>query len=1368
MEPKSFIPIDRRRAISRDEGLHDYVDGAVLFADIGGFTGIAEKLAHELGAVLGAEELTYHLNRIFSVMIMHVHACHGSVIYFNGDAITCWFDSDHCRGAVYCALTMQKQLADFSEVVFSNGSRIRLGFKISVCSGQARRFLIGDPGIQVMDFIGGKLLNRVAAAEELIQSDNIIIGAELLSFFGNSIDIKEWISSAEGEHFAVGIDLLENFEPTSLEEDVLLTKTECKPWIHRHVYYKILSQNKGFIAEFRSPAIIFMNFEGIDYDKDRDAGLKLDAFIKKVQNVFNRYEAILLQVIFGDKGSYIYGAFGPLISHENDIFRAVEASIKLTELETEFDYVSNIRIGINRGEVYAGTYGSGARRTFGILGNEVNIAARLMGLANPGNILVTEAIEKTASSVFNFETIGIQSFKGLRNPLPVFRVSPQQPQDARLSIKHDTTYPMLGRDAELNILENHLHLLKKGDGSIVVIEGDAGIGKSRLIADLVERSDTFKIPVLMAAGDSINSATSYYAWRDIFRKIFNIDQIDHIAATTMRIEGKLRHDPFLITHMPLLNAVLPLNIPENEATRLLTGKSRSDKSLNFLTLIISERISQLSGPLLLILEDAHWFDSSSWALASQLRESLPAIMIVVVTRPKDNHINQKIADLKRSANATEIRLEPLNTDDVVSLVRQRLSAGQLPQEFIDILKEKGDGNPFFCEEIAYSLRDSGLIAVEDGIFRLSAKANLRQGVVSTYVRDIITSRIDGLLVAQQSVLKTASIIGRVFSFSMLRDIYESDSAETQLLGHLDSLDQLSIIQKLYNGIDLSYMFRQILTQEVIYNLMLFSQREKLHREVAGWYEKKYAGELAAYCQVLAYHFERSDDKSRAISYLESSGEMALQNYANEEAVAFYSRLLKLVDANGFQLTNIKKAQCEFKLGEAWVNLLNYPEGSKHIVKGLSLAYKPIPSSKAGLILGITWQVTLQALCRLFPKKFVGRKADQKAILQMVSRAYENLTEIYFVTGKHIPSYYTGFCLLNVSEAVGTSPELARSYASLGAGIGFVPLHKLADIYCDKALQTLDDIDDLPTRCYTKTVVGLYYGGMGRWEKSQELITDAIGKSEQIGDSRRNSDALSVLIPMNYFTANFSAGEALSRELYELNRGTPYLHNLCESLYLLTGFLLEFEYYDEADQTLGEFEHILSENEEISDKFLLMGLWSLKTIYYLRKQEYQQCANTALDIMQIASKYSPSFFSSLMGFSCPADIFLSLWELGFGSDEMPVRKYCKKGLRLIDKFSNIFPIGKPRALLLRGRFCHIQKKYAKAMALWTTGAALAAKMKMPYEHGLILFEMAKHLDLNNPERRRQLTESICIFENCGASYSLSLAKQALGERFDVRG
>ncbi|MDQ2696783.1 MAG: AAA family ATPase [Pseudomonadota bacterium] len=893
MHLSPYVPMDRLHALAGCRELPDRATGSVLFADICGFMALTESLAASLGPRRGSEELAVRLNQVYDALIAEVHQYGGSVISFAGDAVTCWFDDRRGAAAgraVACALAMQRAMDPFAG----------LSLKVGMASGPARRLRVGDPAIHYLDTLAGATVARMAVAEGLAGEGEVVVDNPTVVLADGSLHLSAWRSDPlSGERFAVAGGLKQPVSPRPWPPLALPAAEAMRPWLLPPLYERLRQGLGEFLTELRPAVALFLRFAGIDYDADPEAGRKLDAYVCWVQRLVAHYAGIVVQLIVGDKGSYLVAAFGAPVAHEDDARRAVAAALQIARPPPALDFVPPPQLGISQGIMRTGAYGGTLRRTYGVLGDDVNVAARLMQHAAPGQVLASGRVRKAAARAFAWEALPPVQIKGRRQPVTVFH-----PRGPAQGVTRTAT-AMVGREAEWAPLAARLHDLRRGRGGLVLIEGEAGIGKSRLVDEVIWRARRLDITPLAGAGDAVEQATSYHAWQGVFRQLFQLDKSvdaaeaglrqagaelaeEQIAAVAAALQARV---PDLAHLTPLLNVVLPLELADNAATAAMTGEVRAEYTQRLLAALINDAARR--APQVLIMEDAHWLDSASWGLIRRLARIKGPLLLVIATRPPAEPISADYARLIKTPGLLHLRLATLAPEAIQRLLCERLGVAELPPPVAEFIRDKAEGSPFFSEELAYALRDTGLIRIEAGACRLApGVADLRSLSFPDTIEGVIISRIDRLPPPTQLTLKVASVIGRLFAYRLLLAIHPIAADKPRLLAELADLERLDLTPLDAPEPERVYVFKHIITQEVAYNLLSFAQRRALHRAVAQWYEGRQGKDRSAHDALLAYHWSRAEAWPQALACHEAAGDAAARLYAYNEAHRHYSEGLE--------------------------------------------------------------------------------------------------------------------------------------------------------------------------------------------------------------------------------------------------------------------------------------------------------------------------------------------------------------------------------------------------------------------------------------------------------------------------------------------
>ena len=914
----AYIPLDRRLALVEGRQLPERTSGAALFADVSGITPLTEMLVRELGSRRGAEELTLHLNTLYSALIEQVHRYGGAVVNFAGDAITCWFDADNGLQATTCALALQRAMQPFAELQLRSGAMVALAIKVSVTVGPARRFLVGDPDIQVIDVLAGSTLDRMGIAGRYTEKHEVVVDAQTVERLGPDLQVTGWRTDPQtGERFAIVGQLHSPGRVVPQVAELALREAQVRPWVLPPVYARLQAGQEAFLAELRPAVSLFLGFSGLNYDGDPGVGEKLDAFVRGVQYVLAQHDSYLFQVLTGDKGSYLYAAFGAPQSYDDDPARAIAAAFALRGLPSGLHFISGVQIGVSMGQIRAGAYGSPARCTYGILGDEVNVAARLMSAAHPGQILISQHVAEGAARAYRSEYLDTIPLKGKRQPMQVFQ--PYGRQTATLGgWTPAQPAPLVGRDTEIRQIGGLLDAVVGGQGQILRLEGKAGVGKSRLAAHLTQMARDRDFQIAAGACPSTGGDELYAPWQQAFRALFSLSNdpagrnlLSWVKSQVNHIQAVVEHGyPDMLPRLPLVGDLLNLPVPDNAVTSALDPRVRQQWLFTLAVELAQGRAA--TKPVLFLIEDAQWMDEASLGLALSLGWALAdaAILLVLVQRPVEKPL---LADLSRLSYHHALSLDELSPEGIAALVAHRLN-GRVSPLALALIQARVQGNSFFAQELADALRSSGdlvqagdewtlspaivtklrragCLRRSDGTWALVEDAPLSAVDldVPASVHGVLLSRIDHLPNEAQMTLKVASVIGPVFDFTLLAHTHPGQVEHKALFEQLKLLETQDLLQQDMTLSGLVGAFRHTIVQEMIYGTLLEAQRQELHRAAGAALEQMQPDAVGK----LAFHYSRGGARDKALVYLERAARKAQKDYANETALTWYAQALTL-------------------------------------------------------------------------------------------------------------------------------------------------------------------------------------------------------------------------------------------------------------------------------------------------------------------------------------------------------------------------------------------------------------------------------------------------------------------------------------------
>jgi class 3 adenylate cyclase/tetratricopeptide (TPR) repeat protein len=885
------------------EGWQESIEAVMLFADVSGFTRMSETLAR-LGKE-GAEELTRVLNDYFGAMIDLVRAYGGFVVKFGGDAMTCQFPGGE-RGlalAAACGLAMQDAMGTFG-AVRTQGGTFALQMKIGISGGPSLFMSVGRSDRGLEHVLMGRPLDRMAEAEHCAAPGEVVVDATC-PYSTAEMWRRSGITPVEerGDFWLLRSSSPDVPLPSPSEmEDALFSDgdgapllNELIPFIPRSVYDQITAGHWRFVGEHRRVVSLFVKFAGLDYADTAQVGAHLQTYFVAVQEIVQRYGGRLNRVITGDKGSLLHLIFGAPVAHEDDERRAVLAALAVDEVvrtRDELSFISHQCIGVASGYVFAGNVGSDRRREYTVMGDVVNLSARLMQAAEPGTILLDARTFQRVEAEIDTESLGPLSVKGKAEPVSVWRALGVRQRDRwRQNTADDwlRASPMVGRREEMAMAREIIAKAVQGQGQLLVIDGEAGVGKSRLLAEVAALARERGMVGLGGTCLSHGSQTPYLPWIELLRRYFDVDTSpdDKSAGARLAVIRRILTEIGLGAWTPLVGQMLGFNVPDTPVMAAMSAELRQQRLFNLVLNLLRYRAGQ--APLLLVFEDLHWADTVSLNLLNYVARNIAdyPIVLVGVHRP-----TLELESWRTFGHYHALTLTDLPAEDALQLARVRLGMDELPPALTTLLlRGESRVNPFFVEEIINTLIDRDLLVAKgDGAgYRLVGDLNAVDMPES--VQALVMSRIDRLDERSKLAVKVASVIGRTFKEEMLRAIFPVPIAAEALHASLTRLNGLDLTPVDKPAPEWEYIFKHIITQEVAYESLLYAHRRELHCNIGAYLERIHADYLEEYYELLAYHYAASGDAGKSWTYLVKAGDKARAQYANEAAINYYEKAL---------------------------------------------------------------------------------------------------------------------------------------------------------------------------------------------------------------------------------------------------------------------------------------------------------------------------------------------------------------------------------------------------------------------------------------------------------------------------------------------
>ena len=597
-------------------------------------------------------------------------------------------------------------------------------------------------------------------------------------------------------------------------------------------------------------------------------------------------------------GDCVMALFGAPVAYENEPERAVRAAIDMQEALRGWaiehgdafgergEFQPRLRIGINTGPVVTGLFAGGGALNYTAVGDAVNVASRLEHHCEPGRVLVDATTYEQTRHLFEFEDEQVLQVKGRREPVPARHVSGVKAGRARARGFEGRRTPLVGRARELALLQEHWRRAKDGQFRICLITGPAGIGKSRLLEELISAEELSGAQIAMGRSYPYASSTPWEPVAELIRNEHSlpVDLAPREAAARI-VAGARKPWP------PQLQAGLTvaLGSPASEVAEL-QGYGPGERQEWIKTAAIRALAPDDNLPRLLVLEDLHWADQTTLEALSRLPdEELPGPILAVLVSRLPLPGETALARLTEAVSE-RIDLAPLSPEASRELMEALLQAHELPGDFLGRIAERAEGNPLFIEEMLKSVLESAAIRREDGIWK--AESDLHDLDMPDTIESVLSTRIDGLDSSTKSVLQYAAIVGRRFWNGVLTDALARRPVERELGDLLEGAFVRALPISTVTG-DREFLFEHLMLQEVAYEGMLRRLRAELHTAVAEWLEQRLGEQANEYAGWIAFHHERSSEPARALPFLERAADAARERGSLNDARSLVERALSL-------------------------------------------------------------------------------------------------------------------------------------------------------------------------------------------------------------------------------------------------------------------------------------------------------------------------------------------------------------------------------------------------------------------------------------------------------------------------------------------
>lgn len=853
--PRTLVDVLAHGGVDAD-GWIQPLDGTLVVADVSGFTPLSERLART--GPEGAERLTSIMNGYFERLLEIAARLGGDNLKFGGDALLLAFRGPgHADRAVAAALRMQRSTTEFPAIRVG-GAHQRLAMSIGAHTARFWFAAAGTPQRMQHLLVGGDAA-RLAATEGAADRGEVAVTPETVAALtdatvedlGDRLVVRRSVEPPEQRVVppfmtdALGTSLLP-FLPPMVAEDVRTGAIDLRP-----------------AGDHRRVAVLFVGVRGVNELADRagpeDAFAELQAYVRTVLGLLERHHGYLAGNDIDARGTKLICLFGAPVAAEDDAGAALRFTVDLLDTWADRNSPLTHHIGCNVGSVFAGDAGSSHRRDYTIIGDDVNLAARLMGVAEPGTAVASAWTESRARGRVLTPVAPVR-VKGKAEPVPIGVLRPGATWVD--SAPSDSATRVVGREEERGRLADALDAALAGRGSGAHVVGEPGTGKTVLVEAVLGTRLDWR--VLEGRCQPYTTAQPYSCWAPVVRSLLGIGTAGSRVALPALRDAVAARLPDRVDEAGLLADLLGPDGPVDPRWDGVDGETR--RSLTFT--LVTDLVAASDSPTVVVLEDAQWIDTSSAALLAHVAAAsrgAPVGMVVTARPPADRQV---------LPDAVRIRLGPLPKEAVGELLDDL--AGLRGATMLDAVWSKTGGNPLFVVELAQLLAE-----------RLAGNGVVDPDQLPDRVQGLLMGRLDRLPPTARHVLACASVLGSEFEHTELAELAGVDEVGTAL----QELRRARLVRPAAEG---RHVFLQNLLQDVAYGSLAFSRRRELHRRAAAAIERRFATDLEPHLADLARHHRHGGDPRRTIPYAVAAGDRARRLHANDEALTSYRHALAAV------------------------------------------------------------------------------------------------------------------------------------------------------------------------------------------------------------------------------------------------------------------------------------------------------------------------------------------------------------------------------------------------------------------------------------------------------------------------------------------
>jgi class 3 adenylate cyclase/tetratricopeptide (TPR) repeat protein len=1308
----------------------DSIEGTVALADISGFTKMSEQLAQS--GKEGAEWLTDIINQYFQHLLDIAKSYGGINLKFGGDALLLLFSgNDHACRALAAASTMQSTTRRFK--MFRGGEhRFRLKMTIGIHSGAFWLAVAGLVNRSMHHFLLGPEAELVAKTQAEATAGDLLISQATLNLLEEDCPVER-----QGNIYRV-LEFKKRKIPTSTEVEKKSIPHSAKNTLRAFLPLPVIkllesdSQIRHIEGEHRKVTIMFINLLGISELLEKHSSKmllsELQSYISSVINLVERHGGFIAGNDIYTNGFKLIIIFGAPVAHEYDSISAVRLANEISNELSKLKLHLKQRIGIHSGFVFAGDIGSTYRRQYTVMGDAVNLSARLMSAASPNQTLISTKVLSEIGTSFKLKRLPPIKVKGKKEPIQI-RLLEGEHEVTTQKIKQPEGN-FFGRETEIRKFRSICRKVSGGNGQTIAILSDAGIGKSRLIQEFSQYIQSQDWNIHQGVCLRHMGHKPFAPWIFVLNSFFKINTDDNIQVRTDKVTGAIeRLLPSFVEMIPLLNPLLGLDVAPGPVIQSIDEDTRRQRLFELITRMLKEACTK---PTAIIIEDQHLADQSSIQLINYMSRNLRSspLLLCLTYRPKED-IN---LDLEPSINTT-FSLSELPRDASHKLIMTAFKERKIPDELAEAILSKAKGNPLYLEEIIESIRHSGNLdqLIEASRSKLSQKEEVLDMGIPDRIQAIVLSRIDALGGVTKDLLRVASVIGNRFDLATLQNISKQQKSKIDINTHLRKLVDLDLVIQ-DQGKEGNYRFKHSVTQEVAYHNLLFSRRRLLHHQIAAYIEEFHTENPASFYEVLLFHYGRSADSVKTRLYALRAADKAREVFAHEDAVFFYHKGLDLLRGRDLSLAQEKSYFLE-RIGDCLETSGSHLEAARKYKQALRQWVRTLQN-----------ETSLPTMLIDFNDK-LPQKTRKSALQHKIAVAYERNSD-YDSALKYLDD--------SLSELPARQPHQAAKIAITWCLTLFRKgLYNEAIEWGRKGLILSRRANDRQTLAYAYNILATSYLDIGKIRKAIRYRLLALQLYEELGNIGGQAEA------NNNLGACYQSLGDQEKALYYYQTALK----LSGRIGNLTNVAIAHNNVGEVLFTIGDTDKAIIHLRAVVDSFECTGesliacgpaLFNLSRAYQ-RKDDFQhglKCVDDGIRLLRKAGARSLLLEAILQ----KADLQLASlqYESATTTCKIALNEIRERGIKLLEA-RGLRILGSIN--LKRGLLNQAEENLKKSISL-------SKRINADYERAVALFSLAKLYTFNSDDSHAQslysitLKKAIDILGRIGAKWELSQALEFL--------